>query len=175
MQRGAISFEANLIAKRARMRAEKRVTYKEEPVASTSDAKIDNLVRVMERMMDKISLNERASLRENQENPQNINRNQNFRRDPPQNRQRDNDQQIRPPFQENYVDEEETKTKESEENHVNLIDSNNEVDVFLIEEETIKMRIFSQSLGGEAKKWFKNFTPNNIHDLLSLYQKFINK
>ena len=90
------------------MRSEKRVTYKDETMASTSssDAKIDNLVRVMERMMERINLNERAPPRENQPNPQNININQNFRRDPHQNRQRDNDQQIRPPFQDNYVDEE---------------------------------------------------------------------
>ena len=44
-----------------------------------------------------------------------------------------------------------------------------------IEEETLKMRIFTQSLGGEAKKWFKALTPNSIHDLPSLYQNFINK
>ena len=37
------------------------------------------------------------------------------------------------------------------------------------------MRMFDQSLGGEAKKWFKSLTPNNIHDLPSLYQTFINK
>ena len=37
------------------------------------------------------------------------------------------------------------------------------------------MRMFSQSLEGEAKKWFKKLTPNNIHDLPSLYQTFINK
>ena len=37
------------------------------------------------------------------------------------------------------------------------------------------MRIFAQSLGGEAKKWFKSLTPNSINDLPSLYQTFINK
>ena len=44
-----------------------------------------------------------------------------------------------------------------------------------IEEETIKMIFFSQSLGGVAKKWFKALTPNSIHDLPSLYENFINK
>ena len=48
-------------------------------------------------------------------------------------------------------------------------------DYMEIEEETIKMRIFSQSLGGEAKKWFKLLTPSSINDIPSLYQKFINK
>lgn len=37
------------------------------------------------------------------------------------------------------------------------------------------MRIFAQSLGGEAKKWFKILTSNSINDLPSLYQTFINK
>ena len=48
-------------------------------------------------------------------------------------------------------------------------------DYMEIEEETIKMRILAQRLGGEAKKWFKILTPNSIHDLPSLYQTFINK
>ena len=39
----------------------------------------------------------------------------------------------------------------------------------------MNMRMFSQSLGGEAKKWFKSLTPNSIHDLPPLYQTFINK
>lgn len=71
MQRGAVSVEANLNAKRDRLRVEKKVTYKEETMASTSDAKIDSLVRKMERMMERINLNERAPPRENQANPQN--------------------------------------------------------------------------------------------------------
>ena len=78
---------------------------------SSSDAKIDNLVRVMERMLEKINLIERAPHRENQTNPKNININPNFRRDPTQNRQRDNDQQIRPPFQDNYIDKEGIETE----------------------------------------------------------------
>ena len=83
-------------------------------MASTSsyDAKIENLVMVMERMLEKINLNDKVPPRENQITPQNRNRNPNFRRDPIQNRQRDNDQQIRPPFQENYVDQEEESETE---------------------------------------------------------------
>ena len=48
-------------------------------------------------------------------------------------------------------------------------------DYMEIEEDTIKMRIFSQTLGGEAKKWFKILTPNSINNLPSLYQTFIKK
>ena len=77
MQRGALGVEENLIEKRARLKAEKRVTYKDETMASTSssDAKIDNLVRVMEKMLEKINLNDRMPPRENQKKPQNRNRN----------------------------------------------------------------------------------------------------
>ena len=138
MQKGALSVEANLIEKRARLKSEKRVTYKDETMASTSssDAKIDNLVRVMERMLEKINMNDRVPPRENQTNPQNRNRNPNFRRDPIQDRQRDNDQQIMPPFQQKYVDqEEERETERLEENQVNLIGSNSENYFFLTEEE----------------------------------------
>ena len=44
MQRRALSVEENLIEKRARLKSEKRVTYKHETMASTSsyDANIDN-------------------------------------------------------------------------------------------------------------------------------------
>ena len=44
-----------------------------------------------------------------------------------------------------------------------------------IEDETIRMRMFAQSIGGEPKKWFKSLTPNIIHNLSELYQTFINK
>ena len=42
---------------------------------------------------------------------------------------------IRPPFQDNYVDEEGREFEEPEENHVNFIGSDNEGDVFFTEEE----------------------------------------
>ena len=48
-------------------------------------------------------------------------------------------------------------------------------DYMEIEEETVNMRIFAQSLGGDVKKWFKNLPPNSINDLPALHQTFINK
>ena len=98
MQRRAINVETNLNSRRDILKIEKKVTYKEEDGPSTSDAKIDSLVRTMESVMEIINLNEREPPRKNQTNPQNRNINQNFRRDPPQIRQRENDQQIIPPF-----------------------------------------------------------------------------
>ena len=44
-----------------------------------------------------------------------------------------------------------------------------------LEDETIKMRMFTQSLGEEPKKWFKILSPKSLHDLPALYQTFINK
>ena len=48
MQKIAVSVEANLLAKRARVRAEKKVTIKEEP--STSDQVLRKVERMLERM-----------------------------------------------------------------------------------------------------------------------------
>ena len=48
-------------------------------------------------------------------------------------------------------------------------------DYMELEDETINMRMFAQSLGGEPKKWFKILAPYSIHDLPALYQTFINR
>jgi hypothetical protein len=49
IQRDVVSVEGNLLSKRDRQRTEKRVNIKEEPSTSSSDAKLDSLVRNMER------------------------------------------------------------------------------------------------------------------------------
>ena len=38
-----------------------------------------------------------------------------------------------------------------------------------IDDETVKLRLFAQSLGGEERKWFKGLTPNSINDLQALH------
>ena len=48
-------------------------------------------------------------------------------------------------------------------------------DYMEIDDGTVKMRIFSQSLGSEVKKWFKNLPAGSIQDLPALYQTFIEK
>ena len=75
MQKGALSVEENLIEKRARLITEKRVTHKDETMASTSssEAKFDSIVRVMEIMLENTNLNERTRPRENKTAPQNRN------------------------------------------------------------------------------------------------------
>jgi hypothetical protein len=84
--KSAISVEANLLEKRACQMTKRRVTIKEEPSTSTSDSKLDSLAREMERMMERLTISEGNPPRENPPTPQI--RNPNFRRNPPQIRQR---------------------------------------------------------------------------------------
>lgn len=51
MEKNAVSVEANLLAKRARMKTEKNVTIKEE--ASSLDVKADHILRKIEKMFDR--------------------------------------------------------------------------------------------------------------------------
>jgi hypothetical protein len=93
-------------------------------------------------MMERLTVSERNPPRENQPAPQI--HNPNFRRNPPQIRQRDlrdqreqrgPDQQIRPPLQENYVDEGGEVIEELEETHLNLMGIHDNEDIFLTKEE----------------------------------------
>ena len=57
MKKGAVSVEANLIEKKAKMRAEKRVTYRDDTIASTSDPNYDRPsknVEKLQQMMEKM-------------------------------------------------------------------------------------------------------------------------
>lgn len=78
MQSVAVSVEANLLAKRARVRNEKRGTTKDD--ASPLDIKIDNLAKSMEIIMDRIDNIERKPQWDNQQAPPI--RNLNFRKKP---------------------------------------------------------------------------------------------
>ena len=137
MQKVAIKAKANLVEKRARTRSERKVTYRDEFSTSSPslNPRIDDLVRSMAKMWEKIS--EKTPLRDNQPNPPNRNRTQNFRREHPQNKPRENDQQIRPPFIENYVEQDDRDIEPIDENHLNLIGSDNESEVYLTKEEQV--------------------------------------
>ena len=100
------------------MEVDRRKTREEnKPPTSTSsssnDANFEMMMKTMEILMDMLDL---YNIPPNREHPEPQVRNPNFRRPPPsqQNRKRDprnprnpEDQQIRPPFSENYVDDEE--------------------------------------------------------------------
>ena len=65
------------------------------------------------------------------------------------------------------------KVSTTTQHHVDRMEDS--FDYMEIDDDTVKMRIFSQSLGGDVKKWFKGLPPNSIQDLLDLYQIFIKK
>ena len=92
--------------------------------------------------MEILDIIDRTPPRENQPGPQI--RNPNFRRNPPQIRQREPreqreqrglDQNIRPTFQENYVDEGEEKIEGLDDVHINLMGINDNDSIFLTQEE----------------------------------------
>ena len=93
-------------------------------------------------MMERLTIADRNPPKENQVAPQI--RNPNFRRNPTQIRQRDPrdqreqrgpDQQIRPPLQENYVDEGEDIIRELDDTHINLMGIHDDESIFLTQEE----------------------------------------
>ena len=113
MQKGAVNIEANLIEKRARLKSERRVTYRDDNVASTSDQNYDKFSKNVERLQ-KMMENMVVTV-----SNQNKNQNQNFRRNNnTPNRQRESDQQVIPPFQENFLDEDEGIIEDSKGNKI---------------------------------------------------------
>ena len=62
----------------------------------------------------------KAQANQNQTAPQNRNQNHNFRRNQPPNRRREDDQQITPPFHQNYVSEVEETDEITEEDDINM-------------------------------------------------------
>jgi hypothetical protein len=69
MRKSAVSVEVNLLARSARQRTERRVKIKEESSMSSSDAKLDSIVKIMERMMEILTIADRNPLRENHPAP----------------------------------------------------------------------------------------------------------
>ena len=130
MKNIVVSVEINLIAKRNRARAERRTTFKEEP--SALDQKLDAIINGMHRLGDRVENVERKSSWDGQQS--NTIRNANFRKNQNPNVGRAGpDQDIRPPFQENYV-ETSTSSEPTEDTHINLMGLNGEQQVFLTQE-----------------------------------------
>ena len=78
---------------------------------------------MLEEMMKEMSIIKRAQANQNQTAPQNRNQNQNQndRRNQPPNRLREDDQQITPPFHQNYVSEVEKTDEITEEDDINML------------------------------------------------------
>jgi len=131
MQNIAVSVEANLIAKRNRTRTEIRTTFKEEP--SALDQKLDAIIIGMHRLGDRVESVERKSSWEGPQN--NPIRNPNFRRNQNPNAGKASpEQDIRPPFQENYT-EASTSNEQLDDTHINLMGLNDDQQVFLSQED----------------------------------------
>ena len=91
----AVSVEANLISKRAKAKSERRIPLKEEP--SAFEQKLDVIIKVMDRLGDRVEIIERKSPWDGQ--PSNTGRNPNFKKNQNQNTGKTGvDQNIRPPF-----------------------------------------------------------------------------
>jgi len=113
------------------MRNEKKVVFKEE--ASISDGKVDVLAKSLERIMDRLENMERKNQWGNQQQQPPI-RNPNFRKNPNAAKNTTPDQQIRPPFQENYVEDSQNQQVEDD-IQINLLETKEEDNVFLTQED----------------------------------------
>ena len=132
MQENAIKVEANILAKKGKQKPECRLNIKEELSTSAVDHKIDNLVRVVNQMIQRVNINDQNQARENKNVPQT--RNQNFRRNVPQIKQIEQkgpDQQIQPPFQENYTDDEGNIVEDLDYSQINLLGISDDETIFL--------------------------------------------
>jgi len=127
MQNIAVSVEANLIVKRNRTKTERKTTFKEEP--SGMDHKLDAIISGMQRLGDRVdSIERKSSWEAPQHNPI---RNPNFRRNQNPNAGRASpEQDIRPPFQENYAEASSSK-EQMDDTHINLMGLNDEQPIFL--------------------------------------------
>ena len=83
---------------------------------------------MMEEMMKKMSILERAQASQSQTAPQNRNQNQNqnFRRNQPPNRPMEDDHYVTPPFHQNYVSEVEETNEIIEEDDINMLAVDND-------------------------------------------------
>ena len=101
MQSIVVSIEANLISKQAKAKSERRIPLKEE--SSTFEQKLDAIIKGMDRLGDRVETIERKSPWDGQWT--NTGRNPNLRKNQNQNTGKTGpDQNLRSPFQENYVE-----------------------------------------------------------------------
>jgi hypothetical protein len=137
MMNDSIEVEANLMAYgkiKIKVETEKK-KFKEENQPSSSkssDVNLAMMVKTMEKLMERLTLDNRPPRRERKELQL---RNPNFRRPPvPEIRQRDQinqgDQQIRPPFQENYAKD----FVEEHEDQIHMFDED-DFEIYLTKEE----------------------------------------
>jgi len=173
MQKIAVSVEANLIAKRNRARTERKTTFKEEP--SGLDQKLDAIITGMHILGDRVESKERKSSWEGPQN--NPVRNSNFRRNQnPNVGKASPEQDVRPPFQENYA-ETSTSSEQIDDTHINLMGLDDEQQVLLSQEdqEDDDMNQF-QTKSGESFDFKQGYdtTVFEVHKQYKLRSRTIN-
>lgn len=110
-------MEEKLIAKRNRARAERRTTFKEEPLAI--EQKLDAIINSLHSLGDRVGTVERKTSWDGQQG--NTIRNLNFRKNQNPNAGRASpDHDIRPPFQEVFA-KASTSSEPTEDTHINLM------------------------------------------------------
>lgn len=156
--------------KKTKLKSECRVTIKEEPSTSVVDHKIDNLVRVVNQMMQRVTINNQNQASQNQ-NVQQA-RNQNFRRNTPKIKKREQkglDQQIRPPFRENYTDDEGNIVEYLDYNQIILLGISDDETVFLAQEEHELFLIVETEMDSEKSREYKQGFENAITEVHRKY------
>lgn len=109
------------------MRIEKKFIFKEE--ASTSYGKVDVLARILEIIIDRLENMERKNHWENQQQQTPI-RNPKFRKNHNTTKNATLDEQISPPFQENYVEDSQNQEAEYD-TQINILETMEEDTIFL--------------------------------------------
>jgi len=131
MQSIAVSVETNLLSKRTKAKSERRIPLKEE--SSPFEQKLDAIIKGMDRLGDRVETIERKSLWDSQQ--ASVGRNPNFRKNQNQNTGKNGpDQNIRPPFQENYAEASHSEGLE-EDTQINLMGLDDEGEVFLSQDD----------------------------------------
>ena len=110
MMNDAIEVEVNMMASKKGKYKTKARKVKEEQQPSTSqnciDAKFYSMIKVMQKLMDKLTVNDKLA-QNNEPQIRNPNFNQTRQQGPPpqilQRGKRNHNDQVRPPFQENFV------------------------------------------------------------------------
>ena len=116
--------------------------------------------------MDRISKTDRAPPRENQPTPQI--RNPNFRRNPPQIKQREQkgpNQQVRPPFRENYTDDEGEIVEDMNDTQINLMGVNDNDSTLLTQHEQVLFLLSQDEVDPKESEDYKKGFENEIMEV----------
>ena len=150
MQKNDVIVEINILARKFRLRNEKRVTIKEEP--STSETKLDLLARTLDRVVDRL---ENMEIKPNWENQPQI-RNPNFRKNnnPGKAKEAAPDQNIIPPFQQNYAESSQNQHDDEEDINIVMGGDDNET-IFLTQEDLEVVKLQQISLDSNESFDFK--------------------